>query len=273
MRWLATPDRRSVRRFQPRSQCSQQLRERRRLADLGRATSPTPVVRGRDAELASIGVQLDRVRSGAGAVVLVEGEPGMGKTRLLAEAAPGRATARVPGRRRRGRARRGGRRARSADDRALRRLAPAARAIRVAGASLAARAAVLAAAGPAGDARARRARRAAADLARRPAVGRQRDRGGAARAARPPRRPAGRLDPRLPPRPGLGAAPQRDRASGPQRRRADRPRPARRRRRGPGGRGRHRRRARRRAPRPRQGRARQPVRAHRSCCPACGTRT
>ena len=47
----------------------------------------TPVVRGRDAELASIGVQLDRVRSGVGAVVLVDGEPGMGKTRLLAEAA------------------------------------------------------------------------------------------------------------------------------------------------------------------------------------------
>ncbi|MGP0048523.1 MAG: helix-turn-helix transcriptional regulator [Solirubrobacteraceae bacterium] len=62
------------------------LRERRRLADLGLATFRTPVVRGRDAELASIGVQLDRVRSGAGAVVLVEGEPGMGKTRLLAEA-------------------------------------------------------------------------------------------------------------------------------------------------------------------------------------------
>ena len=62
------------------------LRERRRLADLGLATSRTPVVRGRDAELASIGVQLDRVRSGVGAVVLVEGEPGMGKTRLLAEA-------------------------------------------------------------------------------------------------------------------------------------------------------------------------------------------
>jgi hypothetical protein len=59
----------------------------RRLADLGRAISPTPVVRGRDAELASIGVQLDRVRSGAGAVLLVEGEPGMGKTRLLAEGA------------------------------------------------------------------------------------------------------------------------------------------------------------------------------------------
>src|SRR5258707_14777755 len=54
---------------------------RRRLADVGQATSPAPVVRGRDAELASIGVQLDRVRSGAGAVVLVEGAPGMGKTR------------------------------------------------------------------------------------------------------------------------------------------------------------------------------------------------
>ena len=62
------------------------LRERRRLADLGVATSRTPLVRGRDAELASIGVQLDRVRSGVGAVMLVEGEPGMGKSRLLAEA-------------------------------------------------------------------------------------------------------------------------------------------------------------------------------------------
>src|ERR1700754_2476514 len=58
----------------------------RRLAHLGRVITPTPLVRGRDAELASIGVQLDRVRSGAGAVLLVEGEPGMGKTRLLAEA-------------------------------------------------------------------------------------------------------------------------------------------------------------------------------------------
>jgi DNA-binding CsgD family transcriptional regulator len=63
------------------------FRERRRLADLGQPTSRTPVVRGRDAELAAIGVQLDRVRSGLGTVVLVEGEPGIGKTRLLAEAA------------------------------------------------------------------------------------------------------------------------------------------------------------------------------------------
>ncbi len=70
------------------SLCTQTApRDLHRLADLGQATSPTPVVRGRDTELASIGVQLDRVRSGVGAVVLVEGEPGMGKTRLLAEAA------------------------------------------------------------------------------------------------------------------------------------------------------------------------------------------
>jgi DNA-binding CsgD family transcriptional regulator len=45
------------------------------------------MVRGRDAELAVMGVQLDRVRSGVGAVVLVEGGPGMGKSRLLAEGA------------------------------------------------------------------------------------------------------------------------------------------------------------------------------------------
>ncbi len=44
-------------------------------------------MRGRDAELATIGVQLDRVRSGTGAVVVVEGDPGMGKSRLLGEAA------------------------------------------------------------------------------------------------------------------------------------------------------------------------------------------
>jgi DNA-binding CsgD family transcriptional regulator len=50
-------------------------------------TPPTPLVRGRDVELTSIGVQLARVRAGTGAVVLVEGDPGIGKTRLLAEAA------------------------------------------------------------------------------------------------------------------------------------------------------------------------------------------
>jgi predicted ATPase len=53
------------------------------------AISPasTPRVRGRDAELTALGVQLDRVRSGVGAVVLVEGGAAMGKSRLLAEGA------------------------------------------------------------------------------------------------------------------------------------------------------------------------------------------
>ena len=50
------------------------------------ATAPTaPVVRGRDRQLAMIGETLDRVRSGEGAVLLVEGRAGMGKSRLLAE--------------------------------------------------------------------------------------------------------------------------------------------------------------------------------------------
>jgi DNA-binding CsgD family transcriptional regulator len=57
------------------------------LGSLREALSTAPLVRGRDHELAAIGDQLDRVRSGAGAVVLIEGEPGIGKTRLLAEAA------------------------------------------------------------------------------------------------------------------------------------------------------------------------------------------
>jgi predicted ATPase len=59
----------------------------RRLGLLHDATSAIPTVRGRDAELAALGMHLDRARSGVGAVVLVEGAPGMGKTRLLAEAA------------------------------------------------------------------------------------------------------------------------------------------------------------------------------------------
>lgn len=48
--------------------------------------SHTPIVRGRDTELAILGERLDRVRSGTGALVLVEGGPGMGKSRLLEEA-------------------------------------------------------------------------------------------------------------------------------------------------------------------------------------------
>jgi DNA-binding CsgD family transcriptional regulator len=45
-----------------------------------------PVLRGRDRELAVVGEMLDRARSGEGAVLLVEGRAGMGKSRLLAEA-------------------------------------------------------------------------------------------------------------------------------------------------------------------------------------------
>jgi hypothetical protein len=47
----------------------------------------TAVVRGRDAQLAILGAELDRVRRGASALVLVEGGAGMGKSRLLDEAA------------------------------------------------------------------------------------------------------------------------------------------------------------------------------------------
>jgi DNA-binding CsgD family transcriptional regulator/DNA-binding Lrp family transcriptional regulator len=45
----------------------------------------SPTIRGRDAELAVFGELVDRVRSGSGAVLLVEGEAGMGKSRLIGE--------------------------------------------------------------------------------------------------------------------------------------------------------------------------------------------
>jgi DNA-binding CsgD family transcriptional regulator len=51
------------------------------------ARAPDPAVRGRDAELAVLSEQLDRVRSGVGAVVELVGGAGMGKSRLLEEAA------------------------------------------------------------------------------------------------------------------------------------------------------------------------------------------
>lgn len=55
------------------------------------AGSSSPI-RGRDEQLRTIAGLLERVRAGAGAVVIIEGAAGLGKTRLLAEA---RATARA----------------------------------------------------------------------------------------------------------------------------------------------------------------------------------
>ena len=49
--------------------------------------APIQSVRGRDAELTVLGQHLDRVLSGVGSVVLVEGGAGMGKSRLLGEVA------------------------------------------------------------------------------------------------------------------------------------------------------------------------------------------
>jgi DNA-binding CsgD family transcriptional regulator len=51
------------------------------------AAFPGLIARGRDAELAILGSQLARVRSGVGAVLLMEGGAGMGKSRLLEEGA------------------------------------------------------------------------------------------------------------------------------------------------------------------------------------------
>ena len=45
----------------------------------------SPMIRGRDAELAAVGDLLGRVRSGSGAVLLIEGAAGMGKSRLIGE--------------------------------------------------------------------------------------------------------------------------------------------------------------------------------------------
>ncbi|MGH9287232.1 MAG: helix-turn-helix transcriptional regulator [Acidimicrobiales bacterium] len=44
-------------------------------------------IRGRDGELTAVGEQLDRLLAGEGAVLVIEGQAGMGKSRLLAEAA------------------------------------------------------------------------------------------------------------------------------------------------------------------------------------------
>jgi predicted ATPase len=52
----------------------------------GREAAPRPFV-GRSRELADLSIAIDAARSGAGSLVLVTGEPGIGKTRLIAELA------------------------------------------------------------------------------------------------------------------------------------------------------------------------------------------
>jgi predicted ATPase len=47
--------------------------------------APEPRLRGRDAEIGKLGEALDRAASGQLAIVLIEGEAGIGKSRLLAE--------------------------------------------------------------------------------------------------------------------------------------------------------------------------------------------
>ncbi|MEU9671821.1 ATP-binding protein [Streptomyces bobili] len=52
---------------------------------VGRSGAALTPVRGRDDELAFIGARLDALSRGHGGIVCVEGAPGSGKTRLLAE--------------------------------------------------------------------------------------------------------------------------------------------------------------------------------------------
>jgi DNA-binding CsgD family transcriptional regulator/DNA-binding Lrp family transcriptional regulator len=52
---------------------------------VGRSSAFSPTIRGRDPELAVLGDLFDRVRSGSGAVLLIVGAAGMGKSRLIAE--------------------------------------------------------------------------------------------------------------------------------------------------------------------------------------------
>jgi predicted ATPase len=49
------------------------------------ALAPVPRMCGREAEIQALGEALGRVAAGGPAIVLVEGEAGIGKTRLLAE--------------------------------------------------------------------------------------------------------------------------------------------------------------------------------------------
>ena len=47
--------------------------------------APEPRLRGREAEIGKLGEALDRAASGQLAIALIEGEAGIGKSRLLAE--------------------------------------------------------------------------------------------------------------------------------------------------------------------------------------------
>jgi predicted ATPase len=49
------------------------------------ALAPVPQICGREAEIQVLGEALDRVAAGGPAIVLVEGEAGIGMTRLLAQ--------------------------------------------------------------------------------------------------------------------------------------------------------------------------------------------
>ena len=59
-------------------------REASRLIDERRQV--TPPVRGRDSEVKQIADAVSAVARGRGGVLIIEGPPGIGKTRLLAEA-------------------------------------------------------------------------------------------------------------------------------------------------------------------------------------------
>ena len=53
------------------------------------AVAPVPRICGREAEIQALGAALGRVAAGRPEIVLVEGEAGIGKTRLLAHALRG----------------------------------------------------------------------------------------------------------------------------------------------------------------------------------------
>jgi MoxR-like ATPase len=52
-----------------------------------RSVDRRSIQRGRDAELDIIGEKIAAARQGTGGIVLIDGRPGLGKTRMLEEAA------------------------------------------------------------------------------------------------------------------------------------------------------------------------------------------